>query len=210
MRACGTLTGSTSSEGRVSGYVFKVLRESIRRTQEQLAADLSVSIAAIQSWESGRRPMMAMPAGQFLALRSRLGRLGASSTLLAALTLALEADHILAHALTTPHEHAGPGGHPLRSWVLSRPLTTMIAWPIGGKAPNILGVNPPVARRGPVPPSSPHRRRTPPRHRPSPGRRRARQPHRPRRAPAAPSGVLPDRIRPRTRHRPLARRHAPR
>jgi hypothetical protein len=95
--------------------------------------------------------MMAMPAGQFLALRNRLGRLGASSTLLAVLTLALEADHVLAHALATPHQQADPGGHPLGSWVLSRPLTIMTAWPIGGKAPDILGGIQPAARRGPVP-----------------------------------------------------------
>jgi transcriptional regulator with XRE-family HTH domain len=151
MRSPGTLTGGTSPEGRVSGYVLKLVRESTGRTQEQLAADLSVSTATIQGWESGRRPMMAMPAGHFLALRSKLGCLGASSTLLVALTLALEADHVLAHALATPHRQADPDGHPLGSWVLSRPLTIMIAWPIGGKAPDSLGGVRPVARRGPVP-----------------------------------------------------------
>ena len=72
MRAHETLTGSTSSEGRVSGFVFKLARESAGLTQQQLAADLRVSAATIQGWESGRRPLMAMPAGQFLALRSRL------------------------------------------------------------------------------------------------------------------------------------------
>ncbi len=55
MRARGTLTGSTSSEGRVSGYVFKIVRESAGLTQQQLAADLRVSPATIQGWESGRR-----------------------------------------------------------------------------------------------------------------------------------------------------------
>jgi transcriptional regulator with XRE-family HTH domain len=136
----------------VSGYVFKLVRESANRTQQQLAADLRVSAATIQSWESGRRPLMAMPAGQFLALRSRLSRLGAAPTLLAALTLALEADHILAQALATPHHQADPGEHPLGSWVLSRPLTTMTAWPLGGKTPDVLsGIQPAVGRRGPVP-----------------------------------------------------------
>ena len=82
MNARGTLTGGTSSEGRVSGYVFKIVRESTGRTQQQLAADLRVSAATIQGWESGRRPLMAMPAGQFLALRSRLSHLGATAALL--------------------------------------------------------------------------------------------------------------------------------
>jgi transcriptional regulator with XRE-family HTH domain len=151
MRARGTLTGSTSSEGRVSGYVFKLVRESAGRTQQQLAADLRVSPATIQGWESGRRPLMAMPAGQFLALRSRLSRLGATPALLGALTLALEADHILAQALATPHRQADPDSHPLGSWVLSRPLTTMTAWPIGGKIPDVLSSIQPSGRRGPVP-----------------------------------------------------------
>jgi DNA-binding MurR/RpiR family transcriptional regulator len=47
MRARGTLTGSTSSEGRVSGYVFKLVRESAGLTQRQLAAELRVSPATI-------------------------------------------------------------------------------------------------------------------------------------------------------------------
>ena len=111
-----------------------------------------MSAATIQGWESGRRPLMAIPAGQFLALRSRLSRLGATSGLLRALTLALEADHIIGHALATPHNQADPDGHPLGSWVLTRPLTTMTAWPIGGKTPDSLGsTRPPASRRGPVP-----------------------------------------------------------
>ena len=141
-----------SSEGRVSGYVFKLVRESAGLTQQQLATVLGVSVAAIQGWESGRRPLMAVSAGQFLALRNRLRRLGAASGLLRALTLALEADHILGQALATPHRHADPGGHPLGSWVLSRPLTTLIAWPVGGKIPDDLGsITSSGGRRGPVP-----------------------------------------------------------
>jgi hypothetical protein len=152
IRARGTLTGSTSSEGRVSGYVFKIARESAGLTQQQLAADLRISLATIQGWESGRRPLMAMPAGQFLALRSRLARLGADCGPVHALTVALEADHILGQALATPHSHADPDGHPLSTWVLSRPLTVMTAWPIAGKTPDIFtGISPVPGRRGPVP-----------------------------------------------------------
>jgi transcriptional regulator with XRE-family HTH domain len=152
MRTRGTLTGSTSSEGRVSGYVFKLVRESAGRTQQQLAAHLRVSPATIQGWESGRRPLMAMPAGSFLALRNRLRYLGATSPLLRALTLALEADHFLAQALATPHQRADPEGHPLGSWVLSRPLTEMTTWPISGRIPDSLKETSPArGRRGPVP-----------------------------------------------------------
>jgi hypothetical protein len=95
---------------------------------------------------------MAIPAGSFLALRNRLRYLGATSPLLRALTLALEADHFLAQALATPHHGADPGHHPLGSWVLSRPLTEMTAWPISGRIPD--GLKQPRGargRRGPVP-----------------------------------------------------------
>jgi transcriptional regulator with XRE-family HTH domain len=113
--AARTLTGSTSTEGRVSGYVFKLIRESLGATQQQLAEDLAVGVATIQGWESGRRPLMAISAGNFLALRNRLCHLGANSPLLGALTLALETDHLLALALATPHRQADPTGHPLAS-----------------------------------------------------------------------------------------------
>jgi len=62
-----------------------------------------------------------------------------------------EADLIIGQALATPHHQADPDGHPLGSWVLSRPLTTMTAWPIGGKVPDILGsIHLVGSRRGPV------------------------------------------------------------
>jgi DNA-binding transcriptional regulator YiaG len=128
LTAAKTLTGGTSSEGRVSGYVFKLVRESLGVTQQGLAEHLLVGVATIQGWESGRRPLMAMPAGNFLALRNRLRCLGATFRLLRALTLALETDHFLAEALATPHHQAEPAAHPLGSWVLSRPLTEMTAW----------------------------------------------------------------------------------
>ena len=78
----GTLTGGRSSEGRISGYVFKVIREAIGQTQETLAERLGVGVATVQGWESGRRPLMAMSAGKLLALRAQLRRLGAKPGLL--------------------------------------------------------------------------------------------------------------------------------
>ncbi|MCW2914406.1 MAG: putative transcriptional regulator [Actinomycetia bacterium] len=151
LRADGTLTGSMSSEGRVSGYLFKLLRESLSRTQAQFAEELGVGIATVQGWESGRRPLMAMPAGNFVALRARLRRLGAPAGALDALGLALEADLFIGEALATPHHLADPGSHLLGSWVITRPFTEMVAWPISGKAPGSLaGLAQTSARRGPV------------------------------------------------------------
>jgi DNA-binding transcriptional regulator YiaG len=59
-QASATLTGGRGSEGRISGYVLKVIRESLGQTQERLAERLGVSAATVQGWESGRRPLMAM------------------------------------------------------------------------------------------------------------------------------------------------------
>jgi transcriptional regulator with XRE-family HTH domain len=69
-QASATLTGSRGSEGRISGYVLKVIRESLGHTQERLAERLGVSAATIQGWESGRRPLMAMSVGNLMALRA--------------------------------------------------------------------------------------------------------------------------------------------
>jgi DNA-binding transcriptional regulator YiaG len=54
-QASATLTAGRGSEGRISGYVLKVIRESIGQTQEQLAERLGVSATTGQGWESGRR-----------------------------------------------------------------------------------------------------------------------------------------------------------
>ncbi len=89
---------SGSDRGEVTGYLFKLIRESIPLTQEQLAVDLDVDRVTVQSWESGRRPFTAVPLGQAIAVRRRLGRIGANTLLLAALDDAAEADFILSAA----------------------------------------------------------------------------------------------------------------
>ncbi len=55
-------------------------------------------------------------------------------------------------ALATPHHRAEPAGHPLASWVLSRPLTAMAAWAVSGKTPDELRpTGQRRSRHGPVP-----------------------------------------------------------
>ena len=49
---------SAPHRGEVTGYLFKLIRESIPLTQEQLAVDLDVDRVTVQSWESGRRPFL--------------------------------------------------------------------------------------------------------------------------------------------------------
>ncbi|REE98992.1 helix-turn-helix domain-containing protein [Thermomonospora umbrina] len=151
LAGAGTLTGGAYSEGRVAGYVFKLIRESLRHTQSRLAEELGVAVATVQGWESGRRPLMAISAGQFLALQAILRRLGASSSALEALGLGVEADLFIGEALNTQHAAVDPTRHLLSSWVITRPFTEIIAWLVSGKEPNNLadlrGRN---TRRGPV------------------------------------------------------------
>src|SRR5215467_4960843 len=150
--ASATPTAGRGSEGRISGYVLKAIRESIGQTQEQLAECLGVSAATVQGWESGRRPLMAMSVGNLMALRADLRRLGAAPALLDALTQGLEADLFVGEVLATPHDQARPGGHLLGGWVVTRPFTEMTAWPIGEAAPHAVAHSTRQAlRHGPVP-----------------------------------------------------------
>ncbi len=76
-----TLTGSQGSAGRprvgvIAGYVFRIIREQQGRTQEEAAEQLRVSADTIAGWESGRRPLTAVPVGQMLVHRHRLMQMG--------------------------------------------------------------------------------------------------------------------------------------
>ncbi|WP_435107366.1 helix-turn-helix domain-containing protein [Nocardiopsis synnemataformans] len=155
-RRSATLTGSQSStprvdsdrEGRVSGYVLKTIRQAVGLTQEQLAERTRVDVSTLQGWESGRRPLMAVPAGSYLRLRHLLHRLGATPRLLSQLDTGLEADRFIGYVLSSD----GPidlDNHPLATWVITRPFTELVAWPFTGTTPNELREASPLRRRGP-------------------------------------------------------------
>ncbi|MFC7302769.1 helix-turn-helix domain-containing protein [Streptomyces monticola] len=152
-----TLTASQGTTTRpragvVSGYVFRVIREQLGRTQEATAERLKVSVDTIAGWESGRRPFTAAPVGQMLMHRHRLMQLGTATTLLQALDRAMEADVLLSSALD---EEAPVKENPLGAWVMQRDLGEVLAWPLNGVAPTpVRGLPPPPRpRRGPVPAS---------------------------------------------------------
>ncbi|MEV6819195.1 helix-turn-helix transcriptional regulator [Nocardiopsis dassonvillei] len=135
-------------EGRVSGYVLKTIRQAVGLTQEQLAEQAWVDVSTLQGWESGRRPLMAVPAGSYLRLRHLLHRLGTTSRLLAQLDTGLEADRFIGYVLSSD----GPidlDNHPLATWVITRPFTELVAWPFTGTTPNELREAAPLRRRGP-------------------------------------------------------------
>ncbi|SBT67171.1 Helix-turn-helix [Micromonospora sediminicola] len=141
---------STPHRGEVTGYLLKLVRESIPLTQEQLAAQLGVDRATVQSWESGRRPFTAVPFGQAVAIRQRLGSLGANAKLLAALDDAAEADLVLAALLRDEAAPFAVAEEPLGWSVLTHRLTDLILWGVLGQEPTFLRSIPTPRRRGPV------------------------------------------------------------
>lgn len=146
----GQGTAARSRGGIVAGYVFRTIREQLGHTQETLADQFRISSDTIAGWESGRRPLTAVPVGQMLMHRHQLLQLGAAPTLLVALERAMEADVLLAGALD---ESAEPLVSPLGVWVMQRDLVEILSWPLNGVAPAPLRSlpAPPRPRRGPVP-----------------------------------------------------------
>jgi DNA-binding transcriptional regulator YiaG len=50
-------TGQRQRSGIITGFVFKLIRGSLGKTQEQLAELLEVDRNTPQGWETGRRPL---------------------------------------------------------------------------------------------------------------------------------------------------------
>ncbi|MFE1930052.1 helix-turn-helix domain-containing protein [Streptomyces sp. NPDC059474] len=136
--------------GVVSGYVLRLMREQLDLTQDALAERFRVSLDTVAGWESGRRPLTAVPAGHMLVLRHRLMHLGASPMLLVGLERAMEADVLLSSALD---DEVSAQDSPLGAWVMQRELVEVLAWPLTRESPSpVRGLpDPPRRRRGPVP-----------------------------------------------------------
>ncbi|MFJ8645473.1 helix-turn-helix domain-containing protein [Streptomyces sp. NPDC093546] len=152
-RSTPTSSQGSPSRGRsglVSGYTLRLVREQLGHTQETLAEQLRVSADTIAGWESGRRPLTAVPTGQILVHRHRLFRLGAAPALLSTLERAMEADILLASALD---DDLAPEDSPIGAWVMQRDLVEVVAWPLNGIPPSPLRnlPPPPRPRRGPIP-----------------------------------------------------------
>jgi DNA-binding XRE family transcriptional regulator len=124
-----TLTGGRGTPARlrigvISGYVFRVIREQLGRTQDDVAERLEVSPDTVAGWESGRRPLPSLPVGQMLVHRHRLMQMGTSPALLQTLERAIEADVLLAGALD---EQSLADESPLGAWVMQRDLVEVLA-----------------------------------------------------------------------------------
>lgn len=153
-RGSVALTGGQGSRviGVVSGFVLKLARQSTALTQEKLAELLSVDVTTVQGWESGRRPLAAVNAGDFLRLCGRLARLGAPASTGRHLREAIEADQVLSTGITAGATWVDPDTHPLAASVHRWTITNLITWPIIGKKPQHLHqFTSNTSRRGPVP-----------------------------------------------------------
>jgi transcriptional regulator with XRE-family HTH domain len=153
-RGPATLTGSQGSRaiGIVSGFVLKIARQSATLTQERFAEALCIDVTTVQGWESGRRPLSAVNAGDFLRLCGRLSRLGAPASTRHQLCEAIEADQVLSTAIAAGGAWVDPDSHPLATRVHRWTITNLITWPIIGRMPQHLqefALH--VPRRGPKP-----------------------------------------------------------
>lgn len=144
--------GDAGRRAITSGYVLKLIRESLTLTQDGLALEAGVSPETIQGWESGRRhSLLSTSVGDFLALVRDLRRLSAPDGAIRSLYAALEADSVIECALTRTVGTGSLREHPLAAWAWTRQSGELLRWPLTGRRPPALAELPDRPRRGPVP-----------------------------------------------------------
>lgn len=140
-----------SACGAVAGFVLKLLRESARLTQIEFAELAGVDPTTVSGWESGRRPLAGLRAGDLTRVRMLLTRHGAPTHAIALLGDALEADLIIGDTLAIDLAAADSGRHPLAVSVHQRTLANLITWPVTGRPPAQLAGLTGLRGRGPRP-----------------------------------------------------------
>lgn len=137
---------SSSARGVVTGGVLKLARESVSKSQEELAADLGVDRATVQSWESGRRPFTSVSVRQALRVRHAFVTFGVEPPLLTMLDLAPEVDQLIEAVLDSNLQDEG--SHPLGWLVLTHQMAELIAWAVLGEMPvSLVGSKTSTGRR---------------------------------------------------------------
>ncbi|NUT54250.1 MAG: helix-turn-helix transcriptional regulator [Saccharothrix sp.] len=135
----------------MAGFVLKLSRQAAGLTQEKLAELLDVDPTTVQGWESGRRPLAAVGAGEVVRLSARLSRAGAPASTGRHLNEAIEADLVLSTGIAAGGSWVDPDHHPLASAVHRKTTTNLVTWPFTGNTPPQLGeFISAVPRRGPV------------------------------------------------------------
>ncbi|HSV65497.1 MAG TPA: helix-turn-helix transcriptional regulator [Mycobacteriales bacterium] len=117
------------------GAVLRALRESIGHTQETLAGLLQISPETVQSWESGRRPLINAPFIELQRLRREMAAAGVRPSLLRIWDQALTADALLS-SLCAQVDAGEP--HPFAHLVPDRTLSELLGWPLTGQPPREL------------------------------------------------------------------------
>lgn len=119
--------------GRVSGAMLALIRRQANLTQEAFAERTGVSVATVQGWESGRKPLVNMPYARLQRLGQRLHAADGDPAMLFLWRKALDADALLAGLDTLD-----PDEHPLAYMVPDRTTTELLTWPISGRPPRQL------------------------------------------------------------------------
>ncbi|WP_238160371.1 helix-turn-helix domain-containing protein [Kribbella pratensis] len=140
----------TPELGIVSGYLFKLLRGSLGRTQVDLAERLAVDDNTIQGWESGRRPLSALRAADLTRLTHRLAAMGAPVAATSLLPSAVEADVFLTTAVRAGGLALPAWENPLAASVHRRSFVSLVTWPFTGVVPAVVRNLPLPKSRGPV------------------------------------------------------------
>lgn len=141
----------SSSRGAVSGFLLKLLRESAHLTQTEFAELAGVDPTTVYGWESGRRPLAGLRAGDLARVRMLLTRHDAPPHAIALLGDALEADLIIGDTIAINHGATAPEQHPLSVSVHQRTLANLITWPVTGRPPAQLADLDARRGRGPRP-----------------------------------------------------------
>ncbi|WP_241995881.1 helix-turn-helix transcriptional regulator [Kribbella sp. VKM Ac-2568] len=136
--------------GVVSGYVLKLLRGSLGRSQASLAEQLEVDVSTVQGWESGRRPLTSLRVSDFRRLQARLAAFGAPPAAVTSLHDAVEADGVLSQIIAGDDHPAAIQQNPLAVAVHRRRLVNLLTWPFTGITPPQLRDLPARPGRGPV------------------------------------------------------------
>lgn len=114
--------------GVIAGSVLAAARRTAGLTQEGFAEAIGSHPDTVKSWESGRRSLGSVQAGQVARVRRSLLRLGAAPPVLARLDAAIDADDFTAQVV-------GGDCGALASEVITRPWTALVAWAVGQGRP---------------------------------------------------------------------------
>jgi transcriptional regulator with XRE-family HTH domain len=131
----------------VAGHLLKRIRNALGLSQEDLAEKLGIGRNTLHAWESGRRPLTNVRAGDLLRLQQSLRGLGGEANLVGKFDLALPAHHFLQEAINAPPAGVDVVTHPLATLVIQRNFADWLSWPLTGRAPS--GLPAASGRRGP-------------------------------------------------------------